>query len=78
MDLKLGRSLYGIFFSLLSILGIYPKEAPPYHKDMCSNVSIATLFVIARTWKQPRCPSTEEWLHKMSFIYTMKYCSTEE
>ena len=36
---------------------------------------IAALFTIARTWKQPKCPSTEEWIKKMWYIYTMKYCS---
>jgi hypothetical protein len=37
--------------------------------------SIAALFVIARSWKQPRCPTTEEWIQKMWFIYTMEYFS---
>jgi hypothetical protein len=37
---------------------------------------IAVLFVIARNWKQPRCPTTEEWIQKMWFIYTMEYYST--
>ena len=36
---------------------------------------IATLFTIARTWKQPKCPSTEEWLKKMWYVYTMEYYS---
>ena len=36
---------------------------------------IAALFTIARTWKQPKCPSTEEWIKKMSYIYTMEYYS---
>ena len=35
----------------------------------------ATLFTIAKTWKQPKCPSTEEWLKKMWHIYTMEYYS---
>ena len=37
---------------------------------------IAALFTIARTWKQPKCPSTEEWIKKMWYIYTMEYYST--
>jgi hypothetical protein len=37
---------------------------------------IAALFIIARSWKEPRCPSTEEWIQKMWYIYTMEYCST--
>ena len=36
---------------------------------------IAALFIIARTWKQPKCPSTEEWIKKMWYIYTMEYYS---
>ena len=35
----------------------------------------AVLFTIARTWKQPKCPSTDEWIKKMWHIYTMEYCS---
>ena len=37
---------------------------------------IAALFIIARSWKEPRCPSTEEWIQKMWYIYTMEYYST--
>ena len=44
-------------------------------QDMCSTLFIAALFVIARSWKQPRCPMTEEWIQKMWFIYTMEYYS---
>jgi hypothetical protein len=36
---------------------------------------IATFFIIARSWKEPRCPSTEEWIQKMWYIYTMEYYS---
>ena len=39
-------------------------------------MSIAALFIIARTWKQPKCPSTDEWIKKMWHIYTMEYHST--
>jgi hypothetical protein len=58
----------------IPLLGIYPKDAPPSHKDACSTMFIAALFVIAKNWKQPRCPSVEEWVKKMWFIYTMEYC----
>jgi hypothetical protein len=37
---------------------------------------IAALFIIARIWKEPKCPSTEEWIQKMWYIYTMEYFST--
>ena len=36
---------------------------------------IAALFTIAKTWRQPKCPSREEWIKKMWYIYTMEYCS---
>jgi hypothetical protein len=45
----------------ISLLGIYPKDAPPYHKDICSTLFIAALFIITRNWKQPRCASTKGW-----------------
>jgi hypothetical protein len=54
-------------------LGISPKVAPPYHKDKCSTIFIAALFVIARSWKKKRCPLTKEWIEKSWFIYTMEY-----
>jgi hypothetical protein len=43
--------------------GIYPEDAPTCNKD--STMFIAVIFIIARIWKQLRCPSTEEWIHKM-------------
>ena len=45
----------------ISLLGIYPEENR-IEKDICTPVFIAALFTIARTWKQPRCPSTDEWI----------------
>ena len=42
------------------------------HKDMCSTMFITALFVIARNLKQPKCPSTEKWIRKMWYIYTME------
>jgi len=53
--------------------GIYPKDAPTYNKDTYSTVFIAALFIIARGWKEPRCPSTEEWIQTMWYIYKMEY-----
>jgi len=49
----------------ISLLGICPKDAPTYNKDICSTMVIAALFIIARSWKKLRCPSTEEWIQKM-------------
>ena len=47
-------------------------------KDFCSTVFIAALFITARTWKQPRCPSTEERKRKMWYIYTVEFYSVGE
>ena len=58
--------------SAIPLLGIY-LEKTIIHKDTFSSMFIAALFIIAKTWKQPRCPSTEEWIKKMWYIYTMEY-----
>jgi len=58
----------------IPLLGIYP-EVPTGNKNTCSTMFIAALFIIARSWKEPRCPSTEEWIQKMWYIYTMEYYS---
>ena len=54
--------------------GIHPEETK-IEKDTCIPLFIAALFTIARTWKQPRCPSTDEWIKKLWYIYTMEYYS---
>jgi hypothetical protein len=59
----------------ISLLGIYPEDALTCNKDMCSTMFIAALFIIARSWKEPRYPSTEEWIQKMWYIYTTDYYS---
>jgi hypothetical protein len=51
------------------------KPFPTSKKDTCSTIIIAALFIIAKNWKEPRCPSTEEWIQKMWYIYTMEYYS---
>ena len=58
----------------IPILGIYP-EKNMVRKDTCIPMFIATLFTIAKTWKQPKCPLTDEWIKKMWYIYTMEYYS---
>ena len=47
----------------------------PGLKETCTPVFIAALFTIARTWKEPRCPSADEWIRKLWYIYTMEYYS---
>jgi hypothetical protein len=55
--------------STIPLLGIYPEDVPTGNKDTCSTMFIAAL--LARSWKEARCPSTEEWIQKMWYIYTM-------
>ena len=56
------------------LLCIYPEKTI-IQKETCTTMFIAELFTIARTWKQPKCPSTDEWIKKMWHIYTMEYYS---
>ena len=58
----------------IPLLGIYPEETKT-EKDTCIPLFIAALFTIARTWKQPRCPSTDEWINKLWYVYTTEYYS---
>ena len=58
----------------IPLLGIYPKKTV-IQKESCTAMFIAALFTIARIWKQPKCPSTDEWIKKMWYIYTMEYYS---
>ena len=58
----------------IPLLGIYPEETK-IEKDTCISLFIAAPFTIARTWKQPRYPSTDEWINKLWYIYTREYYS---
>ena len=60
-------------YPAIPLLGIYPEDVPTGKKDTSSTMFIAALFIIAGSWKEPRCPSTEEWMQKMWYIYTMVY-----
>ena len=56
--------------------GIYSKELKAEsQRDTCLPMFIAALFTIAKTWKQPKCPWTDEWIKKIWYIHTMKYYS---
>ena len=59
---------------VIPLLGIHTEETRS-ERDMCTPMFIAALFIIARTWKQPRCPSADEWISKLWYIYTMEYYS---
>ena len=60
----------------IPLLGRCPEDAPTCNKDTCSTMYIAALFIIARTWKQPKCPSPEECIQKMWYIYTVEFYSS--
>ena len=59
---------------VILLLGIHTKETR-IERDMCIPMFIIALFTIARTWKQPRRPSADEWIRKLCYIYTMEYYS---
>ena len=58
--------------------GIYPKKNNKTltRKDTCIPLFIAALFITAKIWKQPKCPSTDKWIKKTWYIYTVEYYST--
>ena len=58
----------------IPLLGIHTEETR-IERDTCTSMFIAALFIIARTWKQPRCPSADEWIRKLWYIDTMEYYS---
>ena len=58
----------------IPLLGIYGEETK-IEKDTCTPVFLEALFMIARTWKQPRCPLANEWITKLWYIYTKEYYS---
>ena len=61
----------------IPLLGICPEKMKTLiRKDTCTPMFIAALFTIAKTCKQPKCPSTDEWIKRMWHIYTMEYYST--
>ena len=61
----------------IPLLGIYPDKAI-IQNDICTFMFIAALFIVAKTWKQPKCPSAYEWIKKMWYIHTMKYYSATQ
>ena len=59
----------------IPLLAIHTEESTS-EKDTCTPMFITALFIIARTWKQPKCPPADEWIRKLWYIYTMEYYST--
>jgi hypothetical protein len=61
---------------VIPLLGIYPKECDTgYSRDTCTPMFIAVLVTIAKLWKQPRCPTTDNWIKKIWYLYTMEFYS---
>ena len=59
---------------MIPLLGIYPKEPKALiQKNISTSMFIAALFTIAKKWKQPRCPSVDEWIKQLWDIYTTEY-----
>ena len=61
--------------AVIPLRGIYPRYAPTYNNDTCTTMFSAALFIIARSRKGSRCPSVDEWIQKLWYIYTMEYYS---
>ena len=59
-------------------LGLYTKNTETaIQKNLCTPIFIAAQFTIAKCWKQPKCPSVNEWIITLWYIYTMKYYTAE-
>ena len=56
---------------VISLLGICPKDAPTYNKDTCFTMFIAALCIISKSWKEHKCPSTEQKIQIMRYMYTI-------
>ena len=86
-ECKLKQPLWKMVWRFLKELGIKPpydpaipllgicREETKIERDTCILLFIAALFAIARTWKQPRCPSTDEWIKKLWYKYTVEHYS---
>ena len=62
----------------IPLLGLYPKSPEtPIQKNLCTSMCIAAQFTIAKYWKQPKCPSANEWIKKLWYIYPMEYYAAE-
>ena len=73
LNLVLNYQFHFIFLSVNSCA--FKNWLIRSERDTCNPMFTAALFIIARTWKQPRCPSAGEWIRKLWYIYTMEYCS---
>ena len=66
------------FDPVIPLLGLHPKNPKtPIQKNLCTAMFIAAQFTIAKRWKQPKCPTVNEWIKKLWYIYTMEYYAAE-
>ena len=66
------------FDPAIPLLGLYPKNPEtPIQKNLCTPMFIATLFTVAKCWKQPKCPSVNEWIKTLWHICTMEFYTAE-
>ena len=76
VEKKLKMELH--FDPVIPLLGLHPKNPEtPIQKYLCAPMFIAAQFTIAKYWKQPKCPSVNEWIKKLWYIYTMEYYAAE-
>ena len=65
-------------YPAIPLLGIHPKNPEtPIQKNLCTSMFTDAQFTIAKCWKQPKCPSVNEWIKKQWYIYTMEYYTAE-
>ena len=66
------------FDPAIPLLGLYSKSPEtPIHKNLCTPMFIEAQFTIAKFWKQPKCPSLNEWIKKLWYVYKMEFCAAE-
>ena len=66
------------FDPAIPLLGLYPKNPEtPIQKNLCTLMFIVAQFTIAKCWKQPKCPSVDEWIKTLWYIYTMEFYAAE-
>ena len=66
------------FDPAILLLGLYPRSPEtPIQKNLCTLMFIPAQFTIAKCWKQPKCPSVNEWIKQLWYIYTMEFYAAE-
>ena len=67
------------FDAAILLLGLYPKNPEtPIQENLCTPMFIAAQFTIVKYWKKPKCPSVNEWIQKLWYIYTMEFYAAEK